>query len=67
LIEVISCTQSASDHVGERQECLGPRGVREQGEGGAGGVVAGGLNDRCDELGRRGWSDCGVRRGEGQN
>jgi hypothetical protein len=67
LIEVVACTQSALDHVGERQEYLGPRGVREQGERDAGAAITDGLNSRCDELDRWGWSDSGVRRGEGRN
>jgi hypothetical protein len=56
--------QSAPDHVGDWQECLGPGGVWEQGEGGAGGAIAGGR----DKLGHRSWDDgsvCGVE-GRGQ-
>jgi hypothetical protein len=49
LLRSFACVQSAPNDVGEWQERLGPRGVWDQGEGDAGGVVAGGFDSGRDE------------------
>jgi hypothetical protein len=55
--------QGPSGYVGEREECLGPGGVWEQGPRDASDGVTDSLSNRRDERDRQGWGDGDIRGG----